>query len=866
MLDKRFNFSEIEKQCLRTWVKNKTYRFKEENNKEAFCIMMPPPNVTGSLHIGHALTFTLQDVLIRFQKKLNKNVLWQPGTDHAGIATEIAVERMLLENKNKNKNDLGRDNFIKEIWSWKKKSGDQIVNQMERLGTSVDWSISRFTMDDGLSNSVNEVFIKLFNKGLIYKNKRLVNWDPELKTAVSDLEVNQIESNGNMWYIKYDLDNSHNQITVGTTRPETIFGDSAIAIHPKNKKLKKFIGKFARVPIINRKIPIIADTYADPKKGSGAVKITPAHDFNDFEIGKKHKLGLINIFDESANLCENIPLSYKGLNRFKARKKVVLELNKINKIEKILKNKMVIPYGDRSGQIIEPFLTDQWFLDTKKICIKVKKELQTKKIRFHPNSWINTFTHWIDNIEPWCISRQIWWGHRIPIWYTDCEIIIAAKTKQEANEILKTKNRNAKITYQEQDVLDTWFSSALWPFTTLGWPKNTKLLKKYYPTDVLVTGFDIIFFWVARMIMMGLEFTKEVPFKNIYIHPLVKDENGKKMSKSKGNVIDPLELINLYGSDALRFTLANLSTQGRDIKLSNKLVENSRNFITKIWNVARFSQFNNFKYNQNYKLDSCDLSINNWILYKFFETKKKVLKNIELFKFNLVISELYQFIWNDFCDLYIELSKNYLNDKSKKKEIEGVFSFVFSQSLNLINPVIPFITEKIGKELGYIKNSYYNQLIDSEKFNYFKKRNVSGFNYFIELVKKIRFELSQNNSESSKLFIISEKKINWIEQNLFLLNSIFNFNSVNYLKKDNSKKKIIIVKNIKFILDTGITESVSLQKAKEKEIEFLKNEIKFFEAKLNNKNFIDKAPKKIVEIQKSKFLEAKNKLKLLTDV
>ena len=866
MLDKRFNFSKIEKQCLRTWVKNKTYRFKEENNKEAFCIMMPPPNVTGSLHIGHALTFTLQDVLIRFQKKLNKNVLWQPGTDHAGIATEIVVERMLLEKKNKNKNDLGRDDFIKEIWSWKKKSGDQIVNQMERLGTSVDWSISRFTMDDGLSNSVNEVFIKLFNKGLIYKNKRLVNWDPELKTAVSDLEVNQIESNGNMWYIKYDLDNSHNQITVGTTRPETIFGDSAIAIHPKNKKLKKFIGKFARVPIINRKIPIIADTYADPKKGSGAVKITPAHDFNDFEIGKKHKLGLINIFDESANLFENIPLSYKGLNRFKARKKVVLEINKTNKIEKILKNKMVIPYGDRSGQIIEPFLTDQWFLDTKKICTKVKKELQTKKIRFHPNSWINTFTHWIDNIEPWCISRQIWWGHRIPIWYTDCDIIIAAKTKKEANEILKTKNRNAKITYQEQDVLDTWFSSALWPFTTLGWPKNTKLLKKYYPTDVLVTGFDIIFFWVARMIMMGLEFTKEVPFKNIYIHPLVKDENGKKMSKSKGNVIDPLELINLYGSDALRFTLANLSTQGRDIKLSNKLVENSRNFITKIWNVARFSQFNNFKYNKNYKLDSCDLSINNWILYKFFETKKKVLKNIELFKFNLVISELYQFIWNDFCDLYIELSKNYLNDKSKKKEIEDVFSFVFSQSLNLINPVIPFITEKIGKELGYIKNSYYSQLIDSEKFNYFKKRNVSGFNYFIELVKKIRFELNQNSSKSSKLSIISEKKINWIEQNLFLLNSIFNFNSVDYLKKDNSKKKIIIVKNIKFILDTGITESVSLQKAKEKEIEFLKKEIKFFEAKLNNKNFIDKAPKKIVEIQKSKFLEAKNKLKLLTDV
>ncbi len=866
MLDKRFNFSDIEKHCLKTWVKNKTYRFKEEKNKEAFCIMMPPPNVTGSLHIGHALTFTLQDVLIRFQKKLNKNVLWQPGTDHAGIATEIVVERMLTDKMKLNKDDLGREEFIKKIWNWKKKSGDQIINQMERLGTSVDWSISRFTMDEGLSNSVNEVFIKLFNKGLIYKNKRLVNWDPKLKTAVSDLEVNQIETDGNMWYINYDIDNSSNQITVGTTRPETIFGDVAIAVHPKNNKLNKFIGKFARVPLINRKIPVIGDIYADPKKGSGAVKITPAHDFNDFEIGKKHKLNLINIFDESANLCENVPLSYKGLNRFKARDKVVLELEKNNKIKKILPNKMVIPFGDRSGQIIEPFLTDQWFLDTKKICIKVKKELQKNKIKFHPNSWINTFKHWINNIEPWCISRQIWWGHRIPIWYTDCEIIVAAKTKKEAKEILKIKNKNAKITHQDKDVLDTWFSSALWPFSTLGWPKKNNLLKKFYPTDVLVTGFDIIFFWVARMIMMGLEFTKEVPFKNIYIHPLVKDENGKKMSKSKGNVIDPLKLIELYGSDALRFTLANLSTQGRDIKLSNKLVENSRNFITKIWNVARFSQFNNFKNNKNFELLSCELSINNWILYKFFETKKKVLKNIELFKFNLVISELYQFIWNDFCDLYIELSKNYLNDKNKKKEIESVFSFVFSQSLNLINPIIPFITEKIGKELGYIKDSFYDHPIDLDKFNKFEKKNVLDFNYFIELVKKIRFEFGQNRFESPKLLIFSKKQINWIDKNTFLLASIFKFSSISYVKEDYSKKKTIIVKNIKFILDTGTVKNPRLEKSKEKEIEFYKNEIKLFEAKLNNKNFIEKAPKKIVETQKFKLLEAKKNLKLLTDV
>ena len=699
---------------------------------------------------------------------------------------------------------------------------------MKRLGTSVDWNISRFTMDEGLSNAVNEVFINLFNKGLIYKDKRLVNWDPVLKTAVSDLEVNQTEVDGEMWYIKYDLKNTGKTIVIATTRPETIFGDVAIAIHPKNKKLKNHIGKFAIIPIINREIPIIADTYADPKKGSGAVKITPAHDFNDFEIGKKHNLDLINIFDKNANLNENVPNSFRGLNRFKAREKVILELNNQNKIEKSLKNKMVLPLGDRSGEVIEPLLTDQWFLDTKKICVNVQKAIQTNKIKFYPMTWINTFKHWINNIEPWCISRQIWWGHQIPIWYTDSDIIIAAKSKDEAEQILKTKNINAKITTQEQDVLDTWFSSALWPFSTLGWPKETQLLKKYYPTDVLVTGFDIIFFWVARMIMMGLEFTNEIPFKNIYIHPLVKDEDGLKMSKSKGNVIDPLELIELYGSDALRFTLANLSTQGRDIKLSNKLVENSRNFITKIWNVARFSQFNNFKYDRQFSLNSCQLSLNKWILCRFFETKKKVLKNLDLFKFNLMISELYHFIWNDFCDLYIELSKRYLNESSNKKEIEGVFNFVFSQSLNLINPVIPFITEKIGYELGYIEKSYFNEQINKKK-NYVEKKTVKEFEYFIELVKKIRFEKNNFQNKQLKLLIVSENKVKWIEANIFLLRSIFDFEEIKYVKEGSSEKKILIVKNIKFILDSVADKNNLRSNVPTKEIEFYKKEIKFFE-------------------------------------
>ena len=653
---------------------------------------------------------------------------------------------------------------------------------MKRLGTSVDWNVSRFTMDKGLSDSVKEVFIDLYNRGLIYKDKRLVNWDPKLGTALSDLEVNQIEKVGKMWFIKYQLENSKENIVVGTTRPETIFGDSGIAIHPKNKKLNHLIGKKALIPILNKRIPIFADEYADPEKGSGAVKITPAHDFNDFEIGKKHDLEFINILDKKANLNKNTPNEYQGLNRFVARKKLISELEKNNKILKIVNNKMFLPIGDRSDEIIEPLLTFQWFLDTKKISIKVKKAIKEKKIVFHPNSWINTFKYWIENIEPWCISRQIWWGHRIPIWYSNNGLKIAAKSEEEAIDILKLKDETDKILYQDEDVLDTWFSSALWPFSTLGWPENNKLLKNFYPSNVLVTGFDIIFFWVARMVMMGLEFMNEVPFKNIYIHPLVKDEKGQKMSKSKGNVIDPLDLIEKYGSDALRFTLTNLSTQGRDIKLSDKLVENSRNFITKIWNVARFSQFNNFKYDKEFYPQYCELPVNNWILSRFFETQNKVIKNLENFKFNLMISELYQFIWSDFCDFYIELSKNYLKEDKNKKEISNVFNFVFSRSLNLINPVIPFITEKLGKELGFIEDSFYKTNLHIDLKFKFKSKEIDDFKKFIELIKKIRFEIGNNKSRFS-LYILSEEKVMWIDENIFLLTSIFKFEYVEYKKR-----------------------------------------------------------------------------------
>ena len=865
MLNKRFNFKDVESELLQSWDSNDTFKFKNKKNNQPFCIMMPPPNVTGSLHMGHALTFTLQDILIRYNKKLGRNVLWQPGTDHAGIATEIVVEKQLEENEKKNKNNLTRNEFIQKIWDWKKQSGNTITNQMNRLGTSVDWSISKFTMDDDLSEVVTNVFIMLFDEGLIYKDKRLVNWDPKLQTAISDLEVNQKEVDGEMWFIKYSINNSSEFITIGTTRPETIFGDVAIAIHPENKKLKKFIGKFAEIPIMKKKIKIISDEYADPEKGSGAVKITPAHDFNDFEVGKRNKLEFINIFDENCNILNStfIPNEFRGMDRFEARDKVIQKLKKMNLLEKVIPNKMVIPYGERTGIVVEPLLTDQWFVDSKKLCEPIHNLINENKINFHPSSWINTFKHWINNIQPWCISRQIWWGHRIPVWYSKSGDMVAAKNEREATLKLKEINKDAVISHQESDVLDTWFSSALWPFSTLGWPSNTELLKRFYPTDVLVTGFDIIFFWVARMMMMGMKFIKKSPFKDIYIHPLVKDEQGQKMSKSKGNIIDPLTIIDVYGADALRFTLANLSTQGRDIKLSNKLVENGRNFVTKLWNVARFSQYNNFSLNENFDPEDNKIILNKWIFNKFLKTKKNITKSISNFKFNLLISELYQFIWNDFCDLYIELSKFSLkiNDKKTTDEISNNFSYIFKGILNMINPVIPFVTEKISLELNYVSSSLYNEpFIDNE--NYIIEKEVENFEKAIELIKKIRFETKNEMSHSFSLYIHSENEVNWIESNRKLITSIFKFKEFSYNNKVSSDSSLFVIGGIKFSIILGTKTNNQKQKIEE-QIIFYTKEIEYFKKKLKNSNFINKAPPKIVNAEKEKLNSAIKNLKLL---
>jgi valyl-tRNA synthetase len=866
MLDKRFNFKDVESELLRSWDSADTFKFKKEKENQPFCIMMPPPNVTGSLHMGHALTFTLQDILIRYNKKFGRNVLWQPGTDHAGIATEIVVEKQLEKNEKKQKKNFTRNEFIEKIWEWKKQSGDKITNQMNRLGTSVDWSVSKFTMDNDLSKVVSDVFIQLFDEGLIYKDKRLVNWDPKLQTAISDLEVNQKEVDGQMWFIKYRINSLDEFISVGTTRPETIFGDVAIAIHPKNIKLKKYIGKFAEIPLIKKKIKIISDEYADPEKGSGAVKITPAHDFNDFEVGKRNNLEFINIFDKNCKILESrfIPKEFWGVERFEAREKVVKKLKKLGLLQKVLSNKMVIPYGERTGIVVEPLLTDQWFVDSKKLCEPINKLISNNEINFHPNLWINTFKHWINNIQPWCISRQIWWGHRIPIWYSKSGDMVAARNEKEAEIKLKDINVNGVISHQESDVLDTWFSSALWPFSTLGWPNNNELLERFYPTNVLVTGFDIIFFWVARMIMMGLKFMKKLPFKDIYIHPLVKDEKGKKMSKSKGNIIDPLTVIDLYGADALRFTLANLSTQGRDIKLSNKLVENGRNFVTKLWNVARFSQYNNFSLNENFDPINNKILLNKWIFYKFLKTKSSITKSISKFKFNLLISELYQFIWNDFCDLYIELSKFSLKTNEKKTidEISHNFSFIFKGILNMINPVIPFVTEKISLELNYVSSSLYDEPFTNTA-KYRIDPEVENFEKLIELIKKIRFETTKENPKSFSLYINSENKVDWIDDNRELIISIFKFKKFTYSNITSSDSSPFVISGIKFSILFDAKKSDNPKKIVDEQIIFYQKEIEYFKKKLANSNFLTKAPKNVVNTEKEKLNLAIKNLKLL---
>jgi valyl-tRNA synthetase len=748
MMDKTFEPAAVEARVSKAWEEANAFAAGRgaAPGAEPYCIVIPPPNVTGSLHMGHALNNTLQDALCRFERMRGKDVLWQPGTDHAGIATQMVVERRLAAENKTDRRTMGREAFLAEVWKWKEESGGTIVNQLKRLGASCDWSRERFTMDEGLSQAVLKVFVGLHKQGLIYRAKRLVNWDPKFQTAISDLEVLQVEKagsfkwqrggedafdaakldkvlskdpNGHLYYFNYplegaayDADDASTFITVATTRPETMLGDTGVAVHPENETLGHLIGRNVMLPLVGRVIPIFGDDYADPEKGTGAVKITPAHDFNDFEVGKRHRLAVINILDGEARILladneeflagsspEPETLTLHGLDRFAARKVVVALMAQRGLLAKVEPHAHTVPHGDRSDVVIEPWLTDQWYVDVKPLANRALKAVQDGRTKFTPESWTKVYYDWLENIEPWCVSRQLWWGHQIPAWYgPDGECFVAESEAAAQAQALGHYGGAVQLT-RDDDVLDTWFSSALWPFSTLGWPDETAELKRYYPTATLVTAFDIIFFWVARMMMMGLNFMDEVPFKEVYIHAIVRDEKGAKMSKSKGNVIDPLTLVDQYGADALRFTLAAMAAQGRDIKLSTARVEGYRNFATKIWNAARFAELNGCARVEGFDPAQVKQPLNRWILSEAATAAEGIAAGIPTFRFNEAAGAAYRFVWNQFCDWYLELAKPVLQgegvDPAEKAETQATVAHVIDLICQLLHPFMPFLTEEL---------------------------------------------------------------------------------------------------------------------------------------------------------------------------
>jgi len=854
MIDTKYNPSEAEKRIYNTW-ESKGFFKSPQAKGEKFSIVMPPPNVTGSLHMGHALNTTLQDIIVRYQRMKGKDVLWQPGTDHAGIATQMVVERNLLKERGIERRDLGRDSFIEEIWKWKEKSGGTITEQLRRLGASCDWSRERFTMDDGLSDAVVKVFVDLYNDKLIYKDKRLVNWDPRLKTAISDLEVIQKETEGFLWYIKYDFKNEPNKsITIATTRPETMFGDTAIAVHPGDERYKGLIGKEIIIPIVGRAIPIVEDEYADPEQGSGAVKITPAHDFNDFEVGKRNNLEMISIFDANGSLNENVPKEWQGIDRFKARDLLLGKLEKDGFLVKSEPYSHAIPHGDRSDVIIEPYLTDQWYVDAKTLAIPAIKHVKSGKTKFIPENWSKTYFEWMENIQPWCISRQLWWGHRIPAWYTDNNDIIVAMSESEALKIAKEKYSTDKIS-RDEDVLDTWFSSALWPFTTLGWPNDKNDLERYYPTSLLVTGFDIIFFWVARMMMMGLYFQKNIPFSEVYIHALVRDENGQKMSKSKGNVVDPLDLIDNFGADSLRFTLASMASQGRDIKLSQSRVEGYRNFGTKLWNASRFCELNDCSSSQNINLENLESSLTNWILGEIIKTDKKINLCLEEYRFNEAANEIYHFVWHIFCDWYLELIKPYfeVSDIEYTDEIKAMTAFALKFILTKLHPFMPFITEELWNNIGYKKtplmlSDWDLNLPVNEKQNL--SSNIDLLIEIVSSVRSIRSELNIPAKANLSMEVIENKykKLNEIENINLFIKKLARIDSISKIKNFSDRAALFTVSEIDFslVIDDSIDLSMELVRIAKEEDKILQD-IESLKRKLDNKSFVEKAPKSVVQ-------------------
>ena len=890
MIDKTYQPGDVEGRISQTWEAAEAFRAGRPDRAKAdpYCIVIPPPNVTGSLHMGHALNNTLQDILCRFERMRGRDVLWQPGTDHAGIATQMVVERQLMERQLPGRREMGREKFLERVWEWKAESGGIIINQLKRLGASCDWSRERFTMDEGLSKAVLKVFVQLYRDKLIYKDKRLVNWDPKLLTAISDLEVQQVEVKGHLWYLRYPLEGKtfnpedpSTFIVIATTRPETMLGDTAVAVHPDDERYKTLVGKNAILPLVGRKIPIVADEISDPEKGTGAVKITPAHDFSDFEVGKRHKLPLVNVLTLEAKMAlkdnedflRGIPasaeldetLSLDGADRFAARKKVVERMEAAGLIEKIEPNTHMVPHGDRSTVVIEPYLTDQWYVDAKTLAQPALEAVRSGKTAFVPKNWERTYYEWMENIQPWCVSRQLWWGHQIPAWYgPDGQYFVAETEAEAAAEAKKVYGKDTPLT-RDPDVLDTWFSSALWPFSTLGWPDNTPEVKRYYPTDVLVTGFDIIFFWVARMMMMGLHFMKKEPFHTVYIHRLVRDEKGAKMSKSKGNVIDPLGIIDDYGADALRFALARGAAQSHDIKLSPQHVENNRNFATKLWNAARFVEFNGAARVAGFDPKSAKETLNRWIAHETAKAHREITEAIESYRFNDAAGAAYRFVWNVYCDWYVELSKPVLTgpDGAAKTETRAMAAFVLDEILKLLHPFMPFITEELWRVTAEQGPKREQLLVLSPWPSYDKlddEKAEAEIGWVIDLItviRSMRAEMNINNPIPLVLVNPSAASKERAERWREFVQRLARVSDISFVDAaPQGSVQLLVRGEVAALPLKGVIDLVAEKTRLEKEMAKAEADIKRVDAKLSNADFMARAPEDVVDGEREKREEA----------
>jgi valyl-tRNA synthetase len=861
ILGKTYQPEAVEARRYALWESSGAFAADPDSDKRPYAIMMPPPNVTGSLHMGHALTFTLQDVLVRYQRMRGRDVLWQPGTDHAGIATEIVVGTQLAA-AGLEKSEIGREQFVERVWQWKEQSGGTITRQLRRLGASPDWRRERFTMDTGLAAAVRRVFVQLYREGLIYRDQRLVNWDPVMHTVISDLEVDSRETKGSLWHIRYPIEDMAGRfIVVATTRPETMLGDTGVAVHPDDARFLDLVGKSVKLPLTDRIIPIIADEYADPETGSGAVKITPAHDFNDFDVGRRHGLTVLNIFDRDARLTDAVPPAYRGLERFAARDKVVADLAAAGLLDKIEDHVLMVPHHDRSGVVIEPWLTDQWYCDARVLAAPALAAVEDGRTQFVPRQWENTYFDWMRKIQPWCISRQLWWGHRIPAWYAPDGTVFVAETEEEARQQAAENYGEPVELRQDEDVLDTWFSSALWPFSTLGWPAPTRELAHYYPTDVLVTGFDIIFFWVARMMMMGLHFMNDVPFRTVYIHALVRDAQGQKMSKSRGNIIDPLEVIDRYGCDALRFTLTALAAPGRDIKLSESRVEGYRNFATKLWNAARFAQINGCALKTDFAPEKCRLTVNRWIIGAALDCAASVTAALDSYRFDEAASRLYHFVWGSFCDWYLEFTKPIVQgeDAEARTETQATTAWVIGHIVHLLHPIMPFITEEVwehltGARAGMLITAAWPE-VERELVDPASSAEMEWLVQAISAIRTLRAEMNVPPAARVPLLIrdaelLAMQRIERHREHFIRLARVERFEPVAEIPAGGVQ---IVVEGATLVL--RLAEIVDLGREKQrlaKEIGKLDAELAKIAAKLGNRNFLAKAKAEVIEEQRER--------------